>query len=177
MMGVPADVLVSTVECYNHFCETGIDEDFNKSEKYLTPIATPPFYFQDEGNMVLVTVGGLRVDAENRVLARANGLAIDGLYAVGNVSGSMFDNYLPAPHQRREPWPLPDLWLPCWQKARGHRVRVDVCPNTPLPEEGTGRLRILTWRPQAQLWAAPAAFLVIIFHREPPWPRLRAQAV
>lgn len=95
MMGVPAETLVATVERYNAQCAAGVDEDFHKPEKYLTPIATPPFYFQDEGNMVLVTVGGLRVDDQNRVLSRANGLAIPGLYAIGNVSGSMFDNYYP----------------------------------------------------------------------------------
>lgn len=95
LMGVPAENLIATVNRYNAQCEAGVDEDFHKPEKYLTPIATPPFYFQDEGNMVLVTVGGLRIDDQNRVLAKANGLPISGLYAVGNVSGSMFDNYYP----------------------------------------------------------------------------------
>lgn len=94
-LGLPADAFVETVDRYNGFCDSGIDEDFGKEAKYLTPVRKAPFYGFDEGTMSLVTVSGLRVDPKCGVLSGETHRAIPGLYAVGNVQGSMFENFYP----------------------------------------------------------------------------------
>jgi 3-oxosteroid 1-dehydrogenase len=100
-IGVPADGLVKTVEKFNDFARTGADEDFGRGDsaydRYygdpnckpnpnLAPLAQPPFYAIKIVPGDLGTKGGLRTDSRARVL-RADGTAIDGLYAAGNTSG------------------------------------------------------------------------------------------
>ena len=94
-MGVPVDTFVTAVERYNQLCAAGKDDDFNKDAKYLCPMLKPPFYFFDEGTMSLVTVSGLRVDAGSGVISNETHTPIPGLYAIGNASGSMFENFYP----------------------------------------------------------------------------------
>ncbi|WP_080799814.1 FAD-dependent oxidoreductase [Arabiibacter massiliensis] len=94
-LSIPADALTATIDRYNSFCDSGVDEDFGKEAKYLTPVRTPPFYGFDEGTMSLVTVSGLRVDKSCGVLSGETHRPIPGLYAIGNVQGSMFENFYP----------------------------------------------------------------------------------
>jgi succinate dehydrogenase/fumarate reductase flavoprotein subunit len=94
-LGIPTEAFVRTVERYNGFCESGVDGDFGKEAKYLTPVKKAPFYGFDEATMSLVTVSGLRVDADCRVIDKEAHIAIPGLYAIGNVQGSMFENFYP----------------------------------------------------------------------------------
>lgn len=94
-LGLPADALVATVERYNEFCDKGVDEDFGKNPKYLFPVRKAPFYGYDEATMSLVTVSGLRVDPKCGVLSGETNRAIPGLFAIGNVQGSMFENFYP----------------------------------------------------------------------------------
>lgn len=94
-LGLPAEALVTTVERYNGFCDAGIDEDFGKNPKYLVPVRKAPFYGFDEATMSLVTVSGLRVDPRCGVLSGETQEAIPGLFAIGNVQGSMFENFYP----------------------------------------------------------------------------------
>lgn len=89
-MGVDSDTLVASIKRYNELCEKGIDEDFNVPAEKLVPVATPPFYACDEGQINLATESGLRVNSDSAVLSYETNTPIPGLYAVGTCSGSMF---------------------------------------------------------------------------------------
>ncbi len=92
-IGCDAAVLQNTLDRYNEFCDKGVDEDFHKSAQTLVRIDTPPYYLFDEGSALLVSVNGLRTNKYSEVL-NGEGEPIPGLYASGNVSGSMFyDTY------------------------------------------------------------------------------------
>jgi 3-oxosteroid 1-dehydrogenase len=99
-IGVPADGLVKTAEKFNDFARAGKDEDFGRGDsaydRYygdpnckpnpnLAPLAQAPYYAIKIVPGDLGTKGGLRTDARARVL-RADGSAIEGLYAAGNTS-------------------------------------------------------------------------------------------
>jgi len=110
-IGLPADALGETVERFNGFARTGIDEDFHRGEsaydKYysdptvkpncsLAPIENGPFYAVKILPGDLGTKGGLVTDEHARVL-RPDGSAIPGLYAAGNVSSAVMGNTYPGP--------------------------------------------------------------------------------
>jgi 3-oxosteroid 1-dehydrogenase len=100
---VPPTALTSTVERFNRFAETGVDADFHRGESaydkyYSDPTVKPnpslhtidqgPFYAVKIVPGDLGTKGGLVTDERARVL-RADGSAIPGLYAAGNVSSAV----------------------------------------------------------------------------------------
>lgn len=89
LMEVPADEFKATVDRYNELFEKGVDEDFGKLAKYLTPIKTPPFYAVARQAGVLCTLNGLLTDDDFRVVDE-NDQVIEGLYAVGNTQGGWF---------------------------------------------------------------------------------------
>jgi succinate dehydrogenase/fumarate reductase flavoprotein subunit len=93
-MNVPAESFIKAVERNNEIIRLGIDEDFRKDIRFVTPIDTPPFYALKEGATVLVTVSGLLVNDRSEVLDKS-GVGIPGLYAIGNVSGGMFNDTYP----------------------------------------------------------------------------------
>jgi 3-oxosteroid 1-dehydrogenase len=110
-IGVPADALATTIERFNGFARSGIDEDFHRGEsaydKYysdptvepncsLAPIERGPFYAVTIVPGDLGTKGGLVTDEQARVL-REDGSVIPGLYAAGNVSSSVMGNTYPGP--------------------------------------------------------------------------------
>ena len=110
-IGVPAEALTATVDRFNQFARTGVDEDFHRGEsaydKYysdptvkpncsLAPIEKGPFYAVTIVPGDLGTKGGLVTDEHARVL-REDGSAIPGLYAAGNVSASVMGNTYPGP--------------------------------------------------------------------------------
>jgi 3-oxosteroid 1-dehydrogenase len=100
---VPADALEATVERFNGFAGTGVDEDFHRGESaydkyYSDPTVKPnpslhtidhaPFYAVKIVPGDLGTKGGLLTDERARVV-RADGSVIPGLYAAGNVSAAV----------------------------------------------------------------------------------------
>jgi predicted oxidoreductase len=60
----------------------------------LYPIKNPPFYAFNEGACTLVTVGGLKVNVLSQVL-QSDETPVEGLYALGNTSGSLFSDTYP----------------------------------------------------------------------------------
>ncbi len=110
LAGVPADALVATVERYNGFCATGVDDDFGRgADEYdtfftggtgpnraLSPVGQAPFHAARFVLSDLGTKGGLVTDTAGRVL-RADDTPIPGLYAAGNSSASMFGGVYPGP--------------------------------------------------------------------------------
>jgi 3-oxosteroid 1-dehydrogenase len=110
-IGVPAEALEATVERFNGFARTGVDEDFHRGESaydkyYSDPKVTPncslhtidqaPYYAVKIVPGDLGTKGGLVTDERARVL-RADGSVIEGLYAAGNCSSAVMGNTYAGP--------------------------------------------------------------------------------
>ncbi len=108
---VPADALRATVDRFNGFASTGVDEDFHRGESaydkyYSDPTVKPnpslhsidqgPFYAVKIVPGDLGTKGGLVTDERARVL-RADGTVIEGLYAAGNVSAAVMGHTYAGP--------------------------------------------------------------------------------
>ncbi|MEG2006907.1 MAG: FAD-binding protein [Raoultibacter sp.] len=88
-INMPADTLKKTVAHYNELCAKGYDEDFHKSKAFLYPIDKPPYYASKVGAVVLTVVGGVKINPALECLG-AEGSAVKGLYAIGNVSGDIY---------------------------------------------------------------------------------------
>jgi 3-oxosteroid 1-dehydrogenase len=110
-IGVPADALTRTVERFNAFAASGVDEDFHRGESaydqyYSDPTVKPnpslhaidkgPFYAVKIVPGDLGTKGGLVTDERARVL-RPDGSPIPGLYAAGNVSSAVMGHTYAGP--------------------------------------------------------------------------------
>ena len=84
-----------SISDFNRSVKNGRDEKFDRSVDTMRAVAGKgPYYAIEESGCCLVTVNGLRTDADSRVLDH-NGKAIEGLYALGNTSGSMFNGTYP----------------------------------------------------------------------------------
>jgi succinate dehydrogenase/fumarate reductase flavoprotein subunit len=98
-IGVDAKGLAETAHRFNRFARAGVDADFgrggslydhfygdpdNRPNPNLGTIDQGPFYAMEVHPGAIGTKGGARVDARARVLG-ADGAAIAGLYAAGNV--------------------------------------------------------------------------------------------
>jgi 3-oxosteroid 1-dehydrogenase len=109
--GLPAAAVRASVERFNGYAKTGIDEQFGRGadeyDRYfaapsdapnpcLVPLDTPPYYAARVVLGDLGTKGGLRTDHDARVL-RTDRTPIHGLYAAGNTSASIMGRYYPAP--------------------------------------------------------------------------------
>ena len=93
-MGVPADAFVATINHWNEMCDAGEDTDFHFPGKMMHKIDTAPFYATKEMASALCTCGGLQITDKSEVL-NTEAQPIAGLYAIGNVSGSMFSGTYP----------------------------------------------------------------------------------
>ena len=101
--GIDPEGLRAQIERFNHYAETGIDEEFHKGERAydrfrgdptqkpnpcLGPIAQAPFYAVNLFPSDVGTFGGVVTDEKARVL-RADDSVIEGLYATGNCTSSV----------------------------------------------------------------------------------------
>ena len=95
-IGVDAERLAATVEKWNGY----FDEAEPQDAEYLRDLSscqrfdTAPYYAVMTNSSFLVTVSGLTIDPDSRVLDR-NEQPIAGLFATGNTSGGMFADQYP----------------------------------------------------------------------------------
>lgn len=89
-IGVPTDEFVAQVERYQSYCESGIDEEFSKSEQNLLKrLQYGPYYAVKCNPTPYATVAALDVDTNINVLLNDGKTAVGGLYACGNDSGGV----------------------------------------------------------------------------------------
>jgi len=108
---LPIEGLRATIERFNGFARSGIDEDFhrgesaydryygdptNKPNPNLGEISHPPYYAAKMVPGDLGTKGGIRTDVYGRAL-RDDDSVIEGLYAAGNVSSPVMGHTYPGP--------------------------------------------------------------------------------
>lgn len=80
--------LVGQVERYNRYCETGVDEQFDRKAETLVPIQQGPFYAIELQPAMVNTQGGAKRNTDCEVLD-TNGNAIPNLYSAGEF-GSFY---------------------------------------------------------------------------------------
>ncbi|MDT5213345.1 MAG: 3-oxosteroid 1-dehydrogenase [Mycobacterium sp.] len=111
LTGLSPDALTATVERFNGFARSGVDEDFkrgqsaydryygdptNKPNPNLGELSHAPYYAAKMVPGDLGTKGGVRTDVNGRAL-RDDDSIIAGLYAAGNVSSPVMGHTYPGP--------------------------------------------------------------------------------
>jgi fumarate reductase flavoprotein subunit len=93
--GLDKDKLTETIEEYNKCCDTGRDEIFHKSPRYLRPVRKPKFYVgKMAGVHSLGTLGGIKINYKAEVVAKDFSV-IPGLYAAGLDANTIYgDTYI-----------------------------------------------------------------------------------
>jgi len=149
--GIDPARLLATVERFNGFARTGVDQDFGRGssayDRYygdplvrpnpnLGPIERGPFTAVQVVPGDLGTKGGLLTDADARVL-RADGSPVRGLYAAGNSSASVMGRTYPGPGSTLGPAVVFGL------RAARHMARGRGCSGAPdavreRPSPGAG---------------------------------------
>mgnify|MGYP006307166025 FL=1 len=109
LCGINAETLEKTVQRFNQFAATGLDEDFHRGETnfsrqpgdpkqkpnpVLGKIERPPFYAVGIYPGNLGTFGGIITDEYARV-RRDDGSIIKGLYATGNATAPVMGRIYP----------------------------------------------------------------------------------
>lgn len=95
-INIDVDRLAGTVERWNGYFDAAEPEDL----EYMRDLSTaraytePPFYALLTNSSFLVTVSGLCIDPDSRVLDKDE-QPIPGLFATGNTSGGMFSDQYP----------------------------------------------------------------------------------
>ena len=91
---LPYEELQATIDRYNELYELQEDEDFGKEAYRLSSISEAPYYGLWLGGNILTTIDGLCINANMQVLD-SDSEPIEGLYAAGDCSGSLFAGNYP----------------------------------------------------------------------------------
>lgn len=91
---LPKEEFLAQVEKYNEMYDTQVDDQYGKEAYRLSALREAPFYGCWFGGSLLTTIDGLRINKNMQVL-NAQGDAIEGFYAAGDVSGSFFSGNYP----------------------------------------------------------------------------------
>ena len=92
--GDAKETFLATCEHYNDLYDAQRDDDYGKEDYRLSELRTPPFYGCWYGASLLTTLDGLQINAKMQALD-ASFNPIEGLYAIGDCSGSFFDTNYP----------------------------------------------------------------------------------
>jgi fumarate reductase flavoprotein subunit len=84
--GVNKAAFLETVKRYNEACETGLDYDIGKEQRFLKPIAKGPFYAVREAVSCDGAFGGVRVNPEMQAYKADRITLVEGLYATGDFA-------------------------------------------------------------------------------------------
>jgi hypothetical protein len=110
-IGVDGEALSQTIDRYNAYAQTGVDEEFgrgtsplnrvngdpdNEPNPCLRKIGQGPYYAVAVWPSDLASSAGLRTDERSRVL-RSSGSPLKGLYAAGTDAASIFKGTYPGP--------------------------------------------------------------------------------
>ena len=88
-LGMPTGNLTAAIDRYNSYLEQGNDAEFGAPlDTTMIPLSEGPFYAITQWPSIHYTMGGLRFDADARVLD-ISGMPIPGLYAAGEVCGGV----------------------------------------------------------------------------------------
>ena len=85
-IGLDKDVLATTIDRYNGFCDAGHDGEFAKKTDYLKALRHPPFYAAKCYPWHLGSIGGIKINERMEVLDKDH-RPIRGLFAVGSDTG------------------------------------------------------------------------------------------
>lgn len=88
------ETFLATCERYNELFDAQEDTDFFKEAYRLSELRTPPFYGATLGGTLLTTIDGIRINHDCQAID-TEGHVIDGLYAAGDCSGSVFSGNYP----------------------------------------------------------------------------------
>lgn len=93
--GMDVDLFVETFENYQQAIESGVDEEFGKTEEFLAPMGEGPYYAVTAEINNLGSIGGLLINREFQVLNNER-VPMNGLYAVGvEAAGVLYnDTYI-----------------------------------------------------------------------------------
>jgi len=90
--GLPRDALLATVAAHNEALAAGsgdrLDPPRSVAPRPAMPIVEPPFYAAPACAGITYTMGGLRIDADARVLGE-DGAPVPGLFAAGSAAGGV----------------------------------------------------------------------------------------
>ncbi len=86
-IGIPAEAFAATMNDWNQKVAAKADPDFGRVS-FANPLDTAPFYAIKVTAGVHHTMGGIRINESTQVL-RADGTAITGLFAAGEVTGGV----------------------------------------------------------------------------------------
>lgn len=85
-LGIDAAGLKKTIAEYNAAAAKGADPEFGKDRKFMIPVNSPSFYGWRGMIGIVMTMGGLRIDEQSRVLDPDLN-PIPRLYAAGHTTG------------------------------------------------------------------------------------------
>ncbi len=86
-IGVPAEEFAATMNAWNGYVAAKNDPDFGRVS-FANPLDTAPFYAIKVTAGIHHTMGGVKINTETQVLT-AEGTAIPGLFAAGEVTGGV----------------------------------------------------------------------------------------
>lgn len=84
-IGAVPEVLESTINEYNSFCDQKYDKDYLKEPRFLLPLRNPPYYAIKFRPLMIDTIGPIRINERMEVLDKQS-RKIPGLYAAGVVT-------------------------------------------------------------------------------------------